>query len=755
MTKAGTNPWAVILIAALAIFPAVLFVTGQAAAPWDGARLEPGASSINEEGVVVSVLRPQTDGLLDGDLVTVVDGRSLEAWAKALFQPGAQRPDWQPGEQVIYTVRRAGSQQQIQVQLGPFGVSDVLRRNWGTILFALVFHLIASFVFLRRPRSQAGQVLFLSASFVLSSTSWSFGLTLGDIVSGMGFWLFKVTSFGFYAFYWVSMFHFAAIFPKPLPFFERHPRLLPLSYLGVLVFITLWVLLSRSAAVNTLDWLRRWTPAEGIIAGFFLALTLITITRQYRINTRGATRQQIRWVVWAGLVAGGCGLFLYILPGVFGWPGLNPNLMGVIVLVFPLAIAAAILRHNLFEIDQLMNRTLVYGTLIVLTGGIYLLVVAAFGLFLQTQGNWVVSLLAAGLVAILVQPLRERLVHWVNRRMYGARDEPFEVLARLGRQLETSLPTQTVLPTIVETIAQTLHLPYVALSVAEGTEEKIVASYGRPSEGLKPFPLLNQGETVGRLLVAQRAQDEEFTRAEMKLLDSIARQVGAAVHNVTLARDLQQSRQRLISAQEEERRRLRRDLHDGLGPRLAAHLLKIGLARAQLRQTPAVVERYLLEMEDDTQGILEEVRRLVYDLRPPLLDHLGLAGAIRATVEQFNSPASDSTGLRVELALDDKTPALPAAVEVALFRILQEALTNVERHARATCCQVALTFEREALLIIRDNGRGFPSAYTPGVGLHSMRERAAELGGKFELRKSKSGGAEIRVTIPYQPAGNV
>jgi two-component system, NarL family, sensor kinase len=742
-----------LILSIMLLAPALMFIGSQITAPSDWTRLEPGNDNIHLTGVEVSVLRPQPGGLETGDIVTAVDGRSMESWAQALFSPGTERPEWQHGDVVSYTVNRSGQIQEIEIVLGEYPLMNVLSRNWGTILFAVVFQIVATYIFIRRPANHAGRILFLSASCILSATTWSFGLHLRDFVTASGFWLYKITTLGVYSLFWITGFHFATIFPRPLPVIRKRPWLLPAAYIFAGILIAAWIILTRPLSANYLEWIGMWTTVEAITAGLFLALALAAFFYQYRIHKTGTTRLQIRWVIWAALLSGGAGLFFYILPSVIGGTSINPNLAGVIVLPFPLAFAVAILRYNLFEIDRLINRTLVYGALTVSAGAIYLMVVGTFGLFFQAQGNWYISLIATGLVAILFHPMREWINRWVNRRMYGDRDEPFEVLTRLGQRLETTISPDAVLPTLVETIAQALKLPFVALELKDRSGVKTVASYGKPTSSVSFFPLLNQGEAVGQLVIARRGEDEVFPENEERLLGSIARQAGAAVHAVLLTADLQRSRQRLVTAQEEERRRLRRDLHDGLGPTLAAHLLKIGLVRIYINQDDALADRYLEQLEEETEGILAEVRRLVYNLRPPTLDQLGLVGAIQACADQYNHPSENSKLLRVQVKTHGNVPPLPAAVEVAAYRIVQEALTNAARHAQATCCTVELDFHGGLHLKISDNGQGLPRQHQTGIGLNSMRERAVELGGWFEIHPAQDGGTEINVSIPFQEFG--
>ncbi|GHO55878.1 histidine kinase [Ktedonobacter robiniae] len=200
-----------------------------------------------------------------------------------------------------------------------------------------------------------------------------------------------------------------------------------------------------------------------------------------------------------------------------------------------------------------------------------------------------ISLLATGLIAVLFQPLRTHFQRTINRLMYGERDDPYQVISRLGQRLEAVLAPEAVLPAVVEVVAQTLKLPYVAVTLKQGEELVLVASHGTAPEAVLHVPLISQSEQVGELVLATRTPGEAFTPAEHRLLEDLARQAGVAAHAVQLTEDLkrltidlQSSRERLVTAREEERRRLRRDLHDGLGPQLASLTLKLETARNRL-----------------------------------------------------------------------------------------------------------------------------------------------------------------------------
>ncbi len=517
----------------------------------------------------------------------------------------------------------------------------------------------------------------------------------------------------------------------------------------------------------------RWLLLCGVVAAllsfmsnvynlvFYAVLGMILIAQVYRYRTASSPlqRQQGKWFIFGGIVVViiivGLIVPQYIFPS-FGQAGsfyllVNIPIYIVISLYLPLCIGLAMLRYRLWDIDLIIHRTLVYGLLTVSIVGIYALAVGTLGTLLQVQGNFFISLLAAGLVAVLFQPLRLRLQRGVNRLMYGERYTPNKVISRLGQRLETTLAPDAVLPTIVETVAQALKLPYAAISLKQGGEFVPAAFYGQaPKEGLVRLPLVYQNEQVGELLLAPRAPGETFSSADRALLDDLARQAGVAASAVRLTTDLQRlagelqhSRTQLVTTREEERRRLRRDLHDGLGPALGSLTLQLDTARNLFKSDPPAADALLVDLKTQVQTAIADIRRLVYELRPPTLDELGLVSALHEQVTRYRQP-----GLSITLNAPEHVPPLPAAVEVAIYRIAQEALTNVARHAHAQHCVLTLEVDNDVCLEVRDDGQGPPADYRAGVGLTSMHERAAELGGTCAIAPVEAGGTRVFIRLP-------
>jgi signal transduction histidine kinase len=497
-----------------------------------------------------------------------------------------------------------------------------------------------------------------------------------------------------------------------------------------------------------------------IFLGLFASVIYAQIYRYRRVSTP-LQQSQTKWVVFGITLALGISIVVNTIAAIFAPTLDTPSSMlialigsSIIVLGFlaiPMFLSVALIRYQLFETDRILQRALVSGTLTAGIVGLYVGLVGALSLLFQNSGNAVTVILATGIVALLFQPLRERLQLGVSRLLYGRRDEPYAVMAGLNRRLEAALAPEDVLPTIVATVAQALKLPYVALALKQGEEYIIGAMQGAPADELEHFPLTYQGASIGELQLAPRSPGESFTPADRQLLADLAREAGIAVYTVRQAlelqrlnRELQRSRAQIIAAREEERRRLRRDLHDGLGSALTSATYKLAAARNVLDRDLVTAATLLDEVKDQTQAAIADIRHIVYDLRPPALDELGFVAALDEHVGH-----STLNGMQVAFDAPDDLPGLSAAAEVAAYRIVTEGFANAIKHAHARHCTIRLGVSADSLTLdVQDDGIGLPPDYHPGVGLAAMRERAAELGGTLKVKSIVTGGTLVQATLP-------
>jgi signal transduction histidine kinase len=693
-------------------------------------------------------------GILDGDVLVAVNGKPIqlsrnapENFMKDLIRIGpagtpvtlrVRTGNHAPRD---YTVFLGGDD---AVALARLGLSPEFITAYAIAIeatFALVCIGIALLILLRKSNDWLALLASLTFTVALLGVS-------ANVIAFydnnpfwrplMGIWFSLIVFF---------LLLFACLFPVG----RRAPR----WTLAVVIAGAVWTLLT---ILNpNLQITRIPRPDNFLVVLGWLGVGMIVQVYHYR-HSNPTQKQQSKWVILGAVVAtvgvlGQAASKFWSMPP--GLPTVLFDLAGypltqLFKLFLPITIAIAILRYHLWDIDIIINRTLVYGTLTASVIGIYVVVVGVLGTTIQGRGNLVVSILATGLVAVLVQPLRDRLQRGVNRMMYGERDDPVTVLSRLGQRLEGTLAPDAVLPSLVETVAQTLKLPYVAIesTTDEQRESSTTIAYGkRPSDVIR-LPLIYQSDTIGHLVFAQRASGEALSPMDRHLLENIAHQAAMAVHAVSLTADLQRSRQRLVTAREEERRRLRRDLHDGLGPNLASQGLKLAAVKRLAQDDPASAVPLLEQVMAQNQATVEEVRRLVYGLRPPALDELGLVAAIRDHVAGMDNKST----LQIEVTEPaEGLPLLSAAVEVAAYRIVLEALTNVIRHAQARRCAIRFSHNQNgsnALQIeIADDGIGLPHDLRAGVGLRSMRERAEEVGGSL-IVESQSNLTRVSAVLP-------
>jgi signal transduction histidine kinase len=644
-------------------------------------------------------------------------------------------------------VRYISNMQFNTVDASPIFVKAMRFASMLTSIGAACLSIILSAILIRRKRNE---VMAVFASFFLLGHGI---IMAGPLEALNAFEPGEYTSAVFAiqsALFMTPTMIFFCLFPNGrfIPHWMRYVALASLAYIPIGLYLS---------PANLFNIKTPLTALAGFGYFIFIIIGVYAQIFRYRHISTLQERQQTKWFIFGMLVWLAFSIFISIpylilqnLPVGAPQPWWSPlSQLGwfISLMLLPLSFTIAIMRYRLWDIDLLISRTLVYGALTAIILGLYILLVGGFSQLFQSSGSLFVSLLATGLIAVLVQPLRERLQRAVNRLIYGEREEPISILTKLGERLEVTVAPEAILPTIVESISQALRLPYVAVLLKEGTEFVLAADCGQiPASNpiCELFPLNYQTESIGQILVSRRAGEDSFTSDEKTLLQNIARQVSVAAYAVQVTRDLQHSRERLVTAREEERRRLRRDLHDGLGPTLASLTLKLDAARNQLKDHPNETDSLLVELKSQTQSTIEDIRRLVYNLRPPALDELGLFSAIQEYATNHLR-----AGLSVRIERNGEFPKLPAAVEVAAYRIVCEALTNVSKHSQATECGVRLTFNGALQIDVRDNGIGLPQGTHSGVGMFSMRERAAELGGTFAIH-SLVNGVHVSTRLPCE-----
>jgi signal transduction histidine kinase len=628
--------------------------------------------------------------------------------------------------------------------LSAYPAASVLVDAWGTMAFVIAMLVVGAFVFWRRPLVPAAGALLVAAVGAVGSTvPFLLANDPLDLTDGLITVLAFGTS-GVYLLLWGGLLDFFLVFPRPLERIQQRPVLRLIPY--VVIFATYFgaVALARVVEPNPLLWIGDWgylTLLPTIIT--FVGAPIILAARWRRAEVQ--ERQLLRafaWVLGFILVVD---LVIWVIPDLLGEPVLVPwSMQALVGLPFPILIAVAILRYGAFDFDVVIRRSVVYGGLTVAVITVYVVVAAGLGALLGSASPFATSLLATGITALAALPIRDGLQRAASRLIYGDRDEPVRAVLRLGERLEATVDPESMPRVVVDTVADALRLPYVALELGSGAAARLAAERGpRPAE-LTERPLAFQGRPMGRLIVASRGPGDPLSASDLSLLDDLARQIGVAAHAALLTEDLRASRERLVMAREEERRRLRRDLHDGLGPALAAIGMRAGAAENLLRDDPERAAEQLAALQSEVSTAVADVRRLVDALRPPAIDEVGLVGALRLAADRLETPGST----RLDVASEGELPELPAAVEVAAYRIGTEAMTNAVRHAEAGTCSLRLVGGDDLTVVVEDDGRGLPTEPRPGVGLVSMHERAAELGGECRVEARPGGGTRVVARLP-------
>ncbi|TFV86246.1 ATP-binding protein [Blastococcus sp. CT_GayMR16] len=469
------------------------------------------------------------------------------------------------------------------------------------------------------------------------------------------------------------------------------------------------------------------------LAAIALVGAVGSLVARWRKGSR-LVRQQLLWFTLAAAVPV---LLLPIVPTNVA----APLLFALAVLPLPIAIAVAVLQHRLYDVQLVANRTIASVALSAALAVVYVLVVAGVGALLQAQGARWLPWLATGVVALSFAPLREALQRAANRLTYGLWAQPEAVLADVRRRVADAGDAHGLLRDLVVELGDGLGLARIAVLDADG---QLLAAHGsEQGDGKEETPLTAYGRPVGILRWsppprALRARDRQ-------LLSDIAGHLGALVHAAGLVAGLRAAQERLVLAREDERRRLRRDLHDGLGSRLAGLTFLVEATGNLLRSDVDAAEESLRHIRSGIQAAVVDVRRVVDGLTPPGLDQLGLVEAVAELADRLGRHLPGG----IAMDAPPELPPLSAAVEVAAFRVAQEAVTNVVRHAGASRGRISLSHDGSALLLeVADDGSGAVASRAGGAGLAGMHERAAELSGELTVESRPGSGTTVRLRLP-------
>ncbi len=711
---------------AAGILPALLglgYLVWRLATPSECAWLTPSPQDWTEAGV-----RPLTDAVCGLQPGTIVTGASAAGDAVSL----------NTGSGLVVTLPLDPS--------GPFVAQRLTESAW-TLAFVVGFFTLALLAAWRRPTERAaGTAVVMSGALFGSTVMTVVGLPAHEAFAGPYRWLFAAGTLPMYLLAWGAGLAWAVIFPVALV-----PNRARTAETGACVVPSLvWAmaaLLLGATSTTFAGWMHSAIVVQMSLTVAALAVSMtilgVRLNRGSQVLPGSVPRQQLLWVAGSFCVAALMTLALWMVPQLItGEPLLPPELIGAPGLFFVAGFGIAMARYRLFDLDVLLARTLVYSGLTLAAIVMYLSTSAILAAGFNALAPGQVAVIGALLAAIIVNPVRVRLERSVNRVFYGDRDEPYAALSRVAESItDRGAPDHKV----ADDIRRALRAPYVVITDRHGGG---VAS-GDPAtvaNGCVEFSAQHAGQDEGTLRVAARGSGERFSRTERRLLADIARQIGTGLHERSLVLQLQQSRERIVVAREEERRALRRTLHDEVGPTMAALSLRAETVRRNIARTGTGspdIDPVLTSISTDASQAAEVLRQLAYNLRPPALDEYGLEGALRRYTQSVRDPA-------ISFSADmpaDATP-LSAAVEAALYRIAVAAVSNATRHAQASTCSVRLCRSSDCVrLTVTDDGRGLPPDLVKGIGILSMQERAAELGGACTVSVC-SPGTVVRAEIP-------
>jgi signal transduction histidine kinase len=648
-------------------------------------------------------------------------------------------------------------------------------------LFLIVFPVVGIFVLARQPKNRIGWVLMsIGMLGVVGAGLGSYadyGLKLDPgsvpgpgvaeaIVQGM--W---APVFGIIGIYLLLLFPDGRL---PSPRWKKVAWLGGIGIAGTWIMITFLPGKIDGAPVPNLEnplgieALHDLAPA---VFGFIILIPIsivasaVSLVQRFRRST-GTVRLQLKWLTTAAAFVGGA--YALALVASFAsaasgatedptWLSVFQNTAVASFLLIPVAIGFAVLKYHLYDIDVVINKTLVYGSLAAFITAVYVGIVVGIGTAVGSKRNLALSILATALVAVGFQPVRERVQRLANRLVYGKRATPYEVLSEFSGGMAHSVATEELLPRMARMVADGTGAAHVDVWLRVGSDLVREVSWPDSAEAAPADPpvvqddevivqgtdeavaVRHQGELLGVIGVT-KAPGDAFTSAESKLLEGLASQAGLVLRNVRLIEELRTSRQRLVSAQDEERRRLERDLHDGAQQRLVAIALVLRLARHDLGSDGEPKVGEMIDRAAEQLALaLKELRELARGIHPAILTERGLGPALRSLAERSTVPAT------VEAMLDGR---LPPAAEATAYFVVSEALANVGKYSKATAVAVRADQVGGVLTVeVADDGVGGADA-SRGSGLRGLADRVAVVDGALQVESPSGGGTRLTVRIP-------
>jgi signal transduction histidine kinase len=635
-------------------------------------------------------------------------------------------------------------------------------------IFLLAFGTVGALIAARQPGNAIGWV------FIGTGLAWAV-LGAADAYAAYALATGQETSFAARAADWVNIWFYGPgiflpvtllllLFPDGRP---PSPRWRPVVWIAILG--SLGVLLGNAfdPATDTVDARFLTSNPFGIDSleqvmkvlvplSFFGAIGAVVAAPFAMVlrlrRSHGDERQQLRWLAYAG------GMVVLSIAGVFivgtitGWAAdSTAEEIGQLVVIsslslLPIAAGVGILKYRLYDIDVVINKTVVYGLLAAIVTGIYVAIVVGIGTIVGSGGSTFLSAVAAAVVALLFQPLRRRAQHFANRIVYGDRATPYEVLSGFSERLADTYSVDDVLPRLARVLGEGIGADRISILLGTGDRVVPIASWpegdAAPPAHERAFEVRHQGDPLGEIRVGMPT-NEAMDAGQERLAADVAAQAGLVLRNAALVADLRDSRRRIVAAQDERARKLERNIHDGAQQQLVALAVKLGLVERVVGSDPAAAEAMVAEAKAETTEALENLRDLARGIYPPVLADQGLAAALRSQARKAPIPVA------VE---PDGIGRYPEDAEAAVYFSCLEALQNVAKYAQASAATVRLAQANGSLTFeVTDDGRGFdPAAAERGSGLQGIADRLAALGGILTVRSAPGEGTTIAGSLPVE-----